>query len=145
MTGWNVWAARGLFPKQAQMSRLRYKVTEREEQQDAEEDLENLVRCDLDSWVHLVTLLCIYDIWSIEILILLHYFEWSSTVFILLACFLNLQDIFKEWHLSLHSGIYPRQKSAFPLACPEEMPREKLFSSPYISEAFISAAVTQIT
>jgi len=57
---------------------------------------------------------------------------------------LNLQDIFKEWHLSLHSGIYPRQKSASPPAWPEEIPQVKLFSSPYISEDFISAAVMQI-
>ena len=34
---------------QTQMRRLRQKVTAREEQQDAEEDLENFVRCDLDT------------------------------------------------------------------------------------------------
>jgi len=57
---------------------------------------------------------------------------------------LNLQNICKEWHLSLHGGIYLRQKSASPPAFPEEMPQGKLFSSPCISEAFISAAVMQI-
>jgi len=62
-------------------------------------------------------------------LILLYYFEWCSAVLIFLACFLNLQDIFKEWHLSLHSGIYPRQKAASPPAWPEETPQGQLFLS----------------
>jgi hypothetical protein len=42
-------AARVLFSMQTQMLRLRQKVTAREKQQDAEKDLENFVRCSLDS------------------------------------------------------------------------------------------------
>jgi hypothetical protein len=43
------------------MYRLRYKIFARGKQ-DAEENLEHFVRCNLDSCVHLVQILCTYDI-----------------------------------------------------------------------------------
>jgi len=40
--------------------------------------------------------------------------------FIYLAYFLNSQDIFKERHLSPHSGIFPWKKTASLPTCPGE-------------------------
>jgi hypothetical protein len=37
--------------------------------------LENLVRSNLDLWLHLFQILCTYDVFYILLLILPHYFE----------------------------------------------------------------------
>jgi hypothetical protein len=68
-------ATRILFSIQEQMLRLLYKVTAREKQQDAEEDVEYFVDSNLDSSVIWVDILCTHDIFSTLMLILLLYFD----------------------------------------------------------------------
>jgi hypothetical protein len=65
-------AAHGLVSIQRQMCRLSWKVTATEKQQDAKEDLENFVHCNLESRVHLVQILFTFDTLSILMLIMLH-------------------------------------------------------------------------
>ena len=116
------------------MRRLRLKVTAREKQQDAEQYLNSLVNCNLDSWFYLVPILCICDISSVWLLILFHSFERSSEFLIHVCCFLNSQDIFQARHVSLHSGIspyiaasIPDKKEASLPACPVETQQRQIF------------------
>ena len=82
----------------------------------------------LDSWFHLIPILCVYDVFSIWLLILFHSFERISEFLIHISCFLNLQDIFQARRLSLHRGIYPWQKKKKSLpACPVETRQRQFF------------------
>ena len=94
-------AAWGLFSTQRQMRGLCYKVTAREKKQDAEEDLDKFVHCNVDSWFQLFQILCTDDIFYALMVMLLHMFEEISAGFIYLSFFFNSLVIFKGRHLSL--------------------------------------------
>jgi hypothetical protein len=109
MTGSNVWAAETGCTSFVLHTKTNV-ATEVEsccmqKQQHAEKYLENLINCNLVSWVHWVQIMCTY--WYI----LYFHVDIASLLWIklnsfhLLSLLLNSQNIFREWHLSLHLSL----------------------------------------